>query len=712
MRSEGEVRSAQRPKQERKISGFVGELTAKLFGDKQSRTETSGEIVGTRKESVNDSKEDGSARKRSEDTTRGAGRRSGNASGRAKPRNNDTQGKGRNPAEGETKAPVSNDIGKAVRASGRSRNGRGRGNAQGRQGKAASYSGDETVGTIDILTSVQTREIKPKKGKLMIIPLGGLGEIGKNMTVFQYEDDIVVLDSGLAFPEEDMLGIDIVIPDMSYLTENRDKIRAVVITHAHEDHIGSLAYLMKEINAPVYATNLACGLIEGKFKEHRVSPKCLRVSKPGDVIKAGVFKVGFIQSNHSIPDSCAIYFETPIGLLVHTGDFKIDQNPIDGKLMDMQKLAELGKRGVTVLMSDSTNVERPGFTPSESTVRPALMRAVAEAKGRVILATFASNVSRLQQAVDAAVAYKRKVVVQGRSMVNVSAIAAERGYLNIPEGTMIDIDEMKRYREDEIMILTTGSQGEPMAGLSRMAGNNHRMISIVPNDTIILSASPIPGNEGAVGRTIDNLMRLGATVIYGKEKGIHVSGHASQEELKIMLNMIRPKYFIPVHGEYRMLKKHAELAISMGVDPKHVLVGDNGQIFEFTTRSGRLGGRVNAGNVFVDGSGVGDVGNIVIRDRQQLANEGMVIVSMAMERDTGNIVGGPNIVSRGFVYVRDAEDLMNGAERRVLNILEKCEAERIKDWSTIKNNVRDGLGKYLFDKTKRRPMILPIILDV
>ncbi|WP_277612777.1 RNase J family beta-CASP ribonuclease [Veillonella intestinalis] len=557
------------------------------------------------------------------------------------------------------------------------------------------------------------RHTANKKDKLMIIPLGGLGEIGKNMTVFQYGDDIIVLDAGLAFPENDMPGVDIVIPDMSYLIENKDKVRAVVITHGHEDHIGSLAYLLKEINVPVYATNLVCGLIEGKLKENKVGGVKLNVVKAGDEIRIGTFKVGFIQTNHSIPDACAVYFETPVGTVVHTGDFKVDQTPVDGKLMDVHKFAELGNKGVLALMSDSTNVEKPGFTPSESTVGPALLRAVGEARGRVVLATFASNVSRLQQAVDAAVAFKRKVIVLGRSMVNVSEIAQERGYLNVPEGTMIDVDEMNRYRDDEIMILTTGSQGEPMAGLSRMATNNHRTIEITPNDTIIISATPIPGNEAAVGRTIDNLLRLGADVIYGRDRGIHVSGHGSQEDLKTMLNLVRPKFFIPVHGEYRMLKKHGELAVSMGiVKPNHVLVGDNGQIFEFTSRTARKGGHVTAGKVFVDGLGVGDVGNIVIRDRQQLAQEGMVIVVMAMDWASGQIVAGPDIVSRGFVYVRDAEDLMNEAQKRIEQVIEKCEANQMKDWATIKSQVRDTLGKFLYEKTRRRPMILPIIQDV
>ena len=550
------------------------------------------------------------------------------------------------------------------------------------------------------------------KGKFQIIPLGGLGEIGKNMTIFQYEDEIIVLDAGLAFPSEDMLGVDIVIPDMSYIIENKDRVKAVVITHGHEDHIGSLAYLMKEINCPVYATNLVCGLIEGKFKEHKVSPKCLRTIAAGDEVQIGQVKVGFIQTNHSIPDSVAVYFDTPIGTVLHTGDFKIDQTPVDGKLMDIHKFAELGNKGVLALMSDSTNVEKPGFTGSESSVGPAIKQAVGAAKGRVVLATFASNVSRIQQAIDAAVMYNRKVVVMGRSMVNVTEIAQERGYLNIPPNTIIDVDVMHNYTDDQIMILTTGSQGEPMAGLSRMATSNHRTVELAPNDTVIISATPIPGNEGAVGRTIDNLLRLGCHVVYGKDRGIHVSGHASQEELKTMLNLVRPEYFIPVHGEYRMLRRHGELGVAMGVDPKKVLIGDNGQIFEFDKDGGRKGGRVQAGAIFVDGLGVGDVGNIVIRDRQQLAQEGMVIVVMAMDTASGTIIAGPDLVSRGFVYVRDAEELMLEAERRVHQVLDDCEAQRIKDWTTIKQNVRDALGKFFYDKTRRRPMILPIIQDV
>ena len=551
-----------------------------------------------------------------------------------------------------------------------------------------------------------------KKEKLMVIPLGGLGEIGKNMTVIQYGNDIIVIDAGLAFPDDDMFGIDLVIPDMSYLIENRDKVRAVVITHGHEDHIGGLSYLLNEVNVPVYATKLVCGLIEGKLKENHITNYTLNEVHHGDEVQIGCMKVGFIHTNHSIPDASALYFRTPVGTIVHTGDFKMDLTPVDGRQMDIQKFAELGRRGVLLLMSDSTNAERAGYTESETTVGHAFRKAFRAAKGRIILATFASNISRIQQAINTAVQFKRKVTVLGRSMVNNVQIAIELGYLDVPEGVLIEPDELNRYPDDQILILTTGSQGEPMAGLSRMASNNHRSVSIMPGDTVIISATPIPGNETGVGRTIDNLMRLGANVIAGRDKKIHVSGHASQEELKLMLELIKPKYFIPVHGEYRMLKTHGDLAVMMGVAKDHVLIGDNGQIFEFSNRSGHKTGHVNAGRVFVDGLGVGDVGNIVIRDRQQLAMEGVVIVVMTLAKGTSHPLAGPDIVSRGFVYVRDSEELIREAHDRVAAVLERCEAGNIREWAVIKSQVRDTLSRYLYEKTRRRPMILPIIMEV
>ena len=551
-----------------------------------------------------------------------------------------------------------------------------------------------------------------KKEKLLVIPLGGLGEIGKNMTVIQYGDDIIVIDAGLAFPDDDMFGIDLVIPDMSYLIENKDKVRAIVITHGHEDHIGSLSYLLNEVNAPVYATKLVCGLIEGKLKENHITNYQLNEVHHGDEVQIGCMKVGFIHTNHSIPDASALYFRTPVGTIVHTGDFKMDLTPVDGLPMDIHKFADLGRRGVLLLMSDSTNAERPGYTESETTVSVAFRKAFGEAKGRIILATFASNISRIQQAINTAVLFKRKVTVLGRSMVNNVQIAIELGYLEVPDGVLIEPDELNRYPADQVLILTTGSQGEPMAGLSRMASNNHRSVSIMPGDTVIISATPIPGNETGVGRTIDNLMKLGATVIAGRDKKMHVSGHASQEELKIMLSLIKPKYFIPVDGEYRMLRKHGELAVQMGVAKDHVLIGDNGQIFEFSNRSGHKTGHVNAGRVFVDGLGVGDVGNIVIRDRQQLAMEGVVIVVMTLAKGTSHALAGPDIVSRGFVYVRDSEELMREAHEKVAAVLERCEAGNIREWAVIKSQVRDTLSRYLYEKTRRRPMILPIIMEV
>ena len=551
-----------------------------------------------------------------------------------------------------------------------------------------------------------------KKEKLMIIPLGGLGEIGKNMTVIQYGNDIIVIDAGLAFPDDDMFGIDLVIPDMSYLIENRDKVRAVVITHGHEDHIGGLSYLLNEVNVPVYATKLVCGLIEGKLKENHITNYTLNEVHHGDEVQIGCMKVGFIHTNHSIPDASALYFRTPVGTVVHTGDFKVDMTPVDGKQMDMHKFAELGRRGVLLLMSDSTNAERPGYTESETTVGHAFRKAFRAAKGRIILATFASNISRIQQAINTAIQFKRKVTVLGRSMVNNVQVAIELGDLDVPEGVLIEPDELNRYPAEQGLILTTGSQGEPMAGLSRMASNNHRSVSIMPGDTVIISATPIPGNETGVGRTIDNLMRLGANVIAGRDKKIHVSGHASQEELKLMLGLIKPNYFVPIHGEYRMLRTHGDLAVMMGVDKDHVLIGDNGQIFEFSNRSGHKTGHVNAGRVFVDGLGVGDVGNIVIRDRQQLAMEGVVIVVMTLAKGTSHPLAGPDIVSRGFVYVRDSEELIREAHDRVAAVLERCEAGNIREWAVIKSQVRDTLSRYLYEKTRRRPMILPIIMEV
>lgn len=548
--------------------------------------------------------------------------------------------------------------------------------------------------------------------KLQIIPLGGLGEIGKNMTVIRVDDEILVIDAGLMFPDEDMLGIDLVIPDISYLIENKDKIKAIVLTHGHEDHIGALPYVLKKINVPVYGTRLTLGILEGRLKENGVDSSNLHSVMQGDIINVGCFSVGFIRVNHSIPDAVGLSIKTPVGMIVHTGDFKLDYTPIDGKMTDFRRFSDLGNRGVLVLMADSTNSEREGHTPSERTVGAAFDRAFHNARGRIIVATFSSNVHRIQQVIDTAVRYKRHVAVLGRSMVNVVNISLELGYITAPEGTIVDIDEIHNYRMEQMVIITTGSQGEPMSALTRMSMSDHRKVGIVPGDTVIISATPIPGNEKLVSKTIDNLMKLGANVIYGRNQGIHVSGHASREELKLMHNLVRPKFFIPVHGEYHHLVQHARLARELGMPKENIFISENGQILEFTRDKGQVAGKVTAGMVMVDGLGVGDVGNIVLRDRRQLSQDGILIVVVTMNKQTHRVVAGPDIVSRGFVYVRESEALMDEATARVQQALDRCEDEKVKEWAAIKSNVRDALGRYLFEKTRRRPMILPIIMEV
>ena len=543
--------------------------------------------------------------------------------------------------------------------------------------------------------------------KLQIIPLGGLGEIGKNMTVIRVDDEILVIDSGLMFPEEDMLGIDLVIPDISYLVENKDKIKAIVLTHGHEDHIGALPYVLKKINVPVYGTRLTLGILEGRLKENGVDSSNLHSVMQGDIINVGCFSVGFIRVNHSIPDAVGLSIKTPVGMIVHTGDFKLDYTPIDGKMTDFRRFSDLGNRGVLVLMADSTNSEREGHTPSERTVGAAFDKAFHNARGRIIVATFSSNVHRIQQVIDTAVRYKRHVAVLGRSMVNVVNISLELGYITAPEGTLIDIDEIHNYRMEQVV-----SQGEPMSALTRMSMSDHRKVGIVPGDTVIISATPIPGNEKLVSKTIDNLMKLGANVIYGRNQGIHVSGHASREELQLMHNLVRPKFFIPVHGEYHHLVQHARLARELGMPKENIFISENGQILEFTREKGQVAGKVTAGMVMVDGLGVGDVGNIVLRDRRQLSQDGILIVVVTMNKQTNRVVAGPDIVSRGFVYVRESEALMDEAKARVQQALDRCEDEKVKEWAAIKANVRDALGRYLFEKTRRRPMILPIIMEV
>ena len=548
--------------------------------------------------------------------------------------------------------------------------------------------------------------------KLQIIPLGGLGEIGKNMTVIRYNDDIVVVDAGLMFPDDDMLGIDLVIPDISYLIENRDMIKAIVLTHGHEDHIGALPYVLKRLNVPVYGTKLTLGILQGRLKENNVDSSSLVPVEPGDIINAGCFSVGFIRINHSIPDAVSLSIKTPVGMVIHTGDFKLDYTPVDGKMTDFRRFAELGNKGVLVMLADSTNAEREGHTPSERTVGAAFDKAFQNSRERIIIATFSSNVQRIQQVIDTACRFKRKVAVLGRSMVNVVNISLELGYLSAPEGVLIDIDQINQYPASQVVIVTTGSQGEPLSALTRMSMSDHRKVTIVPGDTIIISATPIPGNEKLVSRTIDKLLKLGANVVYGRTQGIHVSGHASQEELKLMHNLVRPKFFIPVHGEYRHLVKHAKLAQELGMAKENIFLSENGQILEFTREKGTVAGKVTSGPVLVDGLGVGDVGNIVLRDRRQLSQDGILIIVVSMNKESGMVVSGPDIVSRGFVYVRESEALMDGAKDKVKQALEKCEDGNITEWATIKSNVRDALGRYLYEKTRRRPMILPIIMEV
>ncbi|MDR7865527.1 MAG: ribonuclease J [Sporomusaceae bacterium] len=550
------------------------------------------------------------------------------------------------------------------------------------------------------------------KGKLQIIPLGGLGEIGKNMTVIRYGNEIIVIDSGLAFPEDDMLGIDLVIPDITYLLENKDMVKAIFLTHGHEDHIGALPYVLKQLSLPVYGTRLTLGILEGRLKENGVSNSSLVPVKPGDQIQAGAFKVGFIKVSHSIPDAVALSIKTPVGTVVHTGDFKLDQTPVDNLVTDFHRFAELGDQGVLVMLADSTNAERTGYTASERVVGATFDDAFRKARDRIIIATFSSNVHRIQQAIDTACKFKRKVAILGRSMVNVANIAMELGYLTAPEGVIIDVDEMNNYPASQIVIMTTGSQGEPMSALTRMAMSDHKKVDIVPGDTIIISATPIPGNEKMVSRTIDFLLRQGADVIYESASGIHVSGHASQEELKLMHNLVRPKFFIPVHGEFRHLVKHAKLAHELGMPRENIFVAENGHVLEFTAEKGAMTGKVTAGKVLVDGLGVGDVGNIVLRDRRQLSQDGILIVVVTMDKQRACVVAGPDIVSRGFVYVRESEQLMDEAREKVKQSLEKFENSGVTEWATIKTGVRDALGKFLYERTRRRPMILPIIMEV
>ncbi len=554
----------------------------------------------------------------------------------------------------------------------------------------------------------------PKKQKLKIIPLGGLNEIGKNMTVFEYGDDIFVVDCGIAFPDDDMPGVDLVIPDTAYLEKNKDRVRGIVITHGHEDHIGALPFVLKKINVPVYGTKLTIGLIENKLKEHNILSSCkLNRMKPGDIIKLGKsFSVEIIRSNHSIAGAVALAIKTPVGIVVHTGDFKIDSTPIEGEMIDLTRLGELGREGVLLLMSDSTNVERKGYTMSESTVGGKFDEIFKNCSKRIIVATFASNVHRVQQIINAAAKYGRKVAVSGRSMENVVEVAIMLGYMTIPEKTLISIDDIKRYRDDQLVIVTTGSQGEAMSALFRMAYSDHRKVELTPNDLIIISASPIPGNEKTISRVINELFRHGTEVIYESLAEVHVSGHACQEELKMMLALTKPKFFMPVHGEYRHLHRHLQLGMQMGIDERNIFIMENGRVLEIDNNSAKMLGMVPSGKLLVDGLGVGDVGNIVLRDRKHLSNDGLIVCVVSISEDTGEIVAGPDIISRGFVYVREAEDLMEEARKVTKAALDKCIAKGATDWSALKLAMRNALSDFMFAKTKRSPMILPVVMEV
>ena len=547
-----------------------------------------------------------------------------------------------------------------------------------------------------------------------LVMLGGLDEIGKNITVCEYGDDAVVIDCGMSFPDESLLGVDIVLPDFTYLERIRDHIRGIVLTHGHEDHIGSLPYLLKQMKLPLYGTRLTLALVEAKLKEHGLDGKVdMHVVKAGDVVPLGQMSVEFINVNHSIPDAVGLGIKTPAGYIVHTGDFKIDSTPIHGRMIDLTRFGALGNEGVLALLADSTNAERPGFTASERTVGESFANLFPRAEGkRIIIATFSSNLHRIQQIIDAATKSGRKVAISGRSMVNVVSIATELGYLSVPENLIVDIDAIGRYPKDKMTIITTGSQGEPMSALSRMAFSDHRKVEVGPDDYIIISATPIPGNEKTVGRVVNELMKRGCDVVYEKMYDVHVSGHACQEELKIIQGLVRPKYFIPVHGEIKHLRKHASLARQMGMDAKHVLIAEIGKVIELTDQKMEVTGTVPAGRVLVDGLGVGDVGSIVLRDRKHLAEDGLIVVVAAVDAVSGAVVSGPDIVSRGFVYVRESEELIESARDVVRGVLDDCCRHHAYDWSTMKSRVRDELSRVIYQKTKRSPMILPIIMDV
>ena len=570
----------------------------------------------------------------------------------------------------------------------------------------------QEVKTEKVVKRGRRREQAPK-GSVKIIPLGGLHEIGKNITVIEYQDEIIVVDCGMTFPGDDMLGVDLVIPDVTYLIKNKEKIKGMIITHGHEDHIGAIPYVLKQVNIPIYATRLTCAFINNKLEEHKLTRSTkMHVVKAGQTISLGNFKVEFIQSAHSIPDSVMLAIKTPVGTIIHTGDFKVDYTPIDGKMINLGRIAELGNKGVLALLSDSTNAERKGFTMSERSVGEVLDKLFFHCHKRIIIATFASNVHRVQQIVDCAVKYKRKIAVSGRSMEKMIEIARELGYIKCPESVLIDIDMMKNYTDEQLVVITTGSQGEPMSALTRMAAGEHRKLKITPNDRVIISANPIPGNEKSIANVIDDLMQIGAEVVYSAIEHVHVSGHACQEEQKLIFALTKPKYFVPVHGEYKHLTAHSETAIEMGVKKDNIFMMTNGRILEINDHSAKLTGTVPNGKILVDGLGVGDVGNIVLRDRQHLSQEGLIIVVMTMDGASGEVVCGPDVISRGFVYVRESENLMDEVKKVARNEIRRCEEEGIKDWGTIKGAVKETLKDYIFKKTRRNPMILPILMEV
>ncbi|WP_346896153.1 ribonuclease J [Clostridium sp. UBA7503] len=552
-----------------------------------------------------------------------------------------------------------------------------------------------------------------EKKFVKVIPLGGLGEIGKNITAIEYDKDIVVIDCGIAFPDEEMYGVDLIIPDITYLMDNKERVKAFVLTHGHEDHIGSLPYILKQLNIPVYGTKLTLGILGNKLKEHFLENEyTLKTVEAGETIEFEDIKVEFIRNTHSIADSCSLAIHTPIGNIVHTGDFKIDYTPIDGLVMDLKRISELGKEGVLLLMADSTNVERQGHSLSEKSIGQTLNRIFSTATGRVIVATFASNIHRMQQIADASVKYKRKIAFSGRSMENISTVAMELGYLHIPEGTMINVDDIRNYRNEEVTIITTGSQGEPMAGVARIAFSNHRKIQLERDDLFIISASPIPGNDKLISKVINELYKKGADVIYEALEDIHVSGHACQEELKLIHSLVHSKYFMPVHGEYRHLKHHKDLAKSLGMEEENIFIMNTGDILQLSEDQARISGRVHTGRVLVDGIGVGDVGNIVLRDRRYLGQDGMVVVVVTIEKENYSILAGPDIITRGFVYAKEAEDMINKIRDIAREEIENSLANNQIEWYVLKTNVKRSIERFLYDETKRRPTIFPIIMEV